>query len=243
MIRLLLVEGERGSGKTSALREAARLARTAGLRVAGLLTEQERDEAGMPLQSRLVDLAGGESRLLALRGGKLGGPSWPPAGRGPAGLAPFSFSEEAFAWGLARLEAALDAAQAEAGGLGGEEAPLRLLILDEVGPVELELGLGFAPFLTRLEAAVQADRGAGRGGGGAKAYGSLAAEPASNAAPGASPGTAADSRRGPLVALAVRSSLRGRLAERLAKAGAVPALLAIGDAVRAEAPRKILGLL
>ena len=137
---IAILAGERGAGKTSACRSAALLAAEAGLTVGGLLSPSIRDEAGRPVEIEVEELATGERRLLASRSLALEGPrlaARPAAGDrsdDPA-LPPFRFSEACLAW-------ALDLLRRDSGS--------ELLILDEVGPLELELGAGFRPFLDEL---------------------------------------------------------------------------------------------
>lgn len=134
---ILVLSGERGAGKTSACREAARLAAERGLSVGGVLCPSRRDGAGMALEIEVESAATGERRALASRERELGGPRWPPGGdRG------FSFSEEGFAWALAILRADL--------GLAGRRGGTDLLVIDEIGPVELVLRAGFRPFLDEM---------------------------------------------------------------------------------------------
>jgi nucleoside-triphosphatase THEP1 len=117
----IILAGERGGGKTSACREAARLATLAGLSVGGVISPSRRDSQGRPLEIEVESLSTGERAPLASRSG-------------PA-TAPFDFSEEGFAWSLALLRA---------------ESDSDLLVVDEVGPLELETGSGFRPFLDEL---------------------------------------------------------------------------------------------
>lgn len=134
---VLILSGERGAGKTTACREAARLARDRGLSVGGVLCPSRRDAAGLPVEIEAESLTTSERRLLASRERELGGPRWPPSDSLRSGMRPFSFSDECFAWalGLLRFEA---------------EAGTSFLLLDEIGPVELVLGRGFRPFLDSL---------------------------------------------------------------------------------------------
>lgn len=116
--------GPRGSGKTSLALEVFRLAGVAGLSAGGLVTVGGRRPDGRPSGLSTLDLRSGESRPLA----------WRPEGAPEAALV---FSAEAFAWGIGRF---LDAA-----GLSPS-----LLILDEIGPLELHGRGGWAPLLPRL---------------------------------------------------------------------------------------------
>jgi nucleoside-triphosphatase THEP1 len=74
-----------------------------------------------------VDAASGERRLLARTDRTLGGPE----------VGPYSFDEGALAWSVAVVEAALAA---------------DLLVVDEIGKLELWRGVGLAPVLPRLAA-------------------------------------------------------------------------------------------
>jgi hypothetical protein len=132
---VLVLAGARGEGKTSACREAAALAAEAGLSVGGIVCPSRRDGSGRPLEIEAESLRSGERRLLASRDG---------------GLQPFSFSEGCFAWALALLRA---------------EAASDLLVLDEIGPLELVLGGGFSPFLDELGPAPDAPRADASEGG------------------------------------------------------------------------------
>lgn len=121
-----LLTGERGVGKSTVCLRVAELARAAGLPVAGIVSSC-RD----PLRNLLdaVDLLSLQRWPLASTVEPLGGPA---VGR-------FSFS----AAGLARALAALEQAAA---------SDAALLVVDEVGPLELSRREGFYPFLERLRA-------------------------------------------------------------------------------------------
>jgi nucleoside-triphosphatase THEP1 len=137
---ILVLSGDCGAGKTTACREATRIAAGRGLSVGGVLCPSRRDSTGAPVEIEVEALATGERRLLASRERDLGGARWPPeAGRG------FSFSADCFAWALGILDEDLD---------GGTD----LLILDEIGPLELVLHAGFWLFLEKLES-VESRRG------------------------------------------------------------------------------------
>lgn len=145
----LILSGERGLGKTSLVLGLASLLRTAGLSVGGVASPSERGEDGIPREISLVDLRSGERRALASRSRDLGGPALAGRRWSPESLAdppPFTFSRETLAWGAATLRREIEAAPA-------------LLVLDEVGPLELERGSGFRPVLDELVLA------AGRSGG------------------------------------------------------------------------------
>jgi nucleoside-triphosphatase THEP1 len=109
--RLLVLTGAPGSGKTTRCRELAETARAAGLLVRGLAATVEPGEGGA--ERWLEDLGSGERRLL--------GRQAPPevvAGGGPQ----WQLNDAALAWSNAILS---------------DAGPSDLLIVDEVGPVEL----------------------------------------------------------------------------------------------------------
>jgi len=69
----------------------------------------------------------GEQRLLARTDGDLGGPR----------TSRYSFDADVFSWVIGRLRAAISQG-------------CDLLIVDEIGPLELEQGMGLAPILSDL---------------------------------------------------------------------------------------------
>ncbi|MCL6430793.1 MAG: DUF2478 domain-containing protein, partial [Anaerolineae bacterium] len=122
-----LLVGETGAGKTTVCTRLAGWALAQGWRVGGIITRPLCDASGRRTVLLAGDLWTGEERLLASLERDLGGPR---CGR-------HSFAAEAFAWACRAVLAALT---------GGAD----LIILDEVGPLELEAGVGFAPVLDAL---------------------------------------------------------------------------------------------
>ena len=122
MVTLLI--GDIGSGKTTLCLRLARAAQAQGLRVAGILTLP-----GPSGKEELwaLDLESGERRPLA---GRALRPGTERRGR-------YHFDEATFDWAM----------QAVRRGLAQRAA---LLIVDEIGPLELEQSLGFAPLLAEL---------------------------------------------------------------------------------------------
>jgi nucleoside-triphosphatase THEP1 len=120
---VLFVTGARGSGKSSACTSAAGILKARGYPCSGILCSSLRTAEGRPYSILARDLLGGSTRLLAER----------PA----EGLSGFAFSQEGFAWANGILREAAE----------GWSFPL---FLDEVGPLELQSGGGYMPFLSWL---------------------------------------------------------------------------------------------
>lgn len=135
---ILVVSGNRGAGKTTLILCLDREPASAGLRVGGIASPQERGRDGRPLAIDALDLGTGERRRLATRGtASPGGPPEEGEGR-PAH--PLSFSDGTFAWAEERFR---EAARGD----------FDLVALDEIGPIEMDEGRGFFP-LVGLAAAV-----------------------------------------------------------------------------------------
>jgi len=118
---LILITGAVGIGKSTVCQRLVMLWRERGGVPGGVLTRTAGRERS------IVDVVTGEERLLAAEGVELAGPRW---GR-------FSFSQETLDWGNEVMR------QAVAG-------PADLVLLDEVGPLELAAGSGFLPALKIL---------------------------------------------------------------------------------------------
>ena len=125
----VLLTGQRQVGKTTVCKQAAELARGLGYGPAGVLTPALLDKDGFPVARHALMVSDGEQRLLAWADGDLGGPS---TGR-------YSFDANVFSWVVGRLRAAISQG-------------CDLLIVDEIGPLELERGRGLAPLLSDLSA-------------------------------------------------------------------------------------------
>jgi nucleoside-triphosphatase THEP1 len=125
--RIALLTGPVGAGKTTVAERVVGLARRQGLTTGGLLAPALKNACGQKAGIWGVDAASSERRLLARTDRDLGGPQ----------VGPYSFDEGALAWSLEVVETALEA---------------DLLVLDEMGKLELWRGLGLAPLLPRLAA-------------------------------------------------------------------------------------------
>jgi nucleoside-triphosphatase THEP1 len=110
---IVILSGERGVGKTTACRETVALAQANGYTCGGILTSTQPDG-----ELDVIDVSNSETRRLTLP------PNTEPAivqGR-------FRFAPETVGWGNIVL---------------AEATPCQLLVVDELGPLELERGGGW----------------------------------------------------------------------------------------------------
>jgi nucleoside-triphosphatase THEP1 len=126
MNEVLLLTGERGVGKTGVCQRVVREARERGLACAGVVSPAV-SEDGEKTGITLVDVASGEYRPLAVADDLRGEVRW----------GKYRFVPEALEWGAQVLEAA---------------TPCDLLVVDELGPLELEAGQGLFGALDALNA-------------------------------------------------------------------------------------------
>lgn len=127
-----LVSGEIGAGKTTICQKVVDSARTRGFTCGGLLTPAL-IEHGRKVGIGGVDLLSGERKVMARIDRDLGGPC----------VGCYHFTTDAFAWANAIIASAV-------------EASCDLLVVDEVGPLELVQGGGLTPALDLLGAAPRA---------------------------------------------------------------------------------------
>lgn len=129
---LILVTGEHGSGKTTWCLELAREARSAGMEPAGLVSPAV-FEQGVKTGIDLIQIATGERRhLAAIR-------RHAPSDSGVRPDSPrrhWSFDPETLAWGNQVMKAL---------------QPGKLLILDELGPLELLENSGFTAGIEQIQ--------------------------------------------------------------------------------------------
>ncbi len=126
--RLGLLVGEIGAGKTTAAGRVAGLVLRRGWTCGGLLAPAMHDACGQKIGIWGLDVAGGERRPLARTDRDLGGPA----------VGDYSFDGTALDWAVGVIESALGRCD--------------LLIVDEIGKLELWQGIGLAPILPRLAA-------------------------------------------------------------------------------------------
>jgi nucleoside-triphosphatase THEP1 len=120
-----VLTGERGAGKSVLCKRVADEAGRRGLSVAGLVTERLDDAPGSP--RRVIDLASGESRLFG---------SQRAAAAGTDPLTPgWDYDQGMFDWANQVLS---------------RSTPCDLLIVDEVGPLELKGSRGWVKALEAL---------------------------------------------------------------------------------------------
>jgi nucleoside-triphosphatase THEP1 len=132
-VQLGLLTGPVGVGKTTVAERVVGLARRQGLLCGGLLAPAMMNACGQKAGIWGVNISGGERRILARTDRALDGPA----------VGPYSFDEAALAWATGVVDSAIGTCE--------------LLVVDEIGKLELERGLGLAPILPRL-AAGQAPR-------------------------------------------------------------------------------------
>ncbi len=128
-VRIGLLAGRVGVGKTTIAERVVGLARRQGVACGGFLTPAMMNRCGQKVGIWGVDARTGERRIMARTERDLGGPS----------VGPYSFDADALDWALAILDR--------------EVAACDLLVVDEIGKLELWKGTGLAPILPRLASA------------------------------------------------------------------------------------------
>lgn len=131
--RIGLLTGPVGVGKTTVAERVVGLARRQGLACGGVLAPAMINSCGQKVGIWGVELGTGERRILARTDRDLGGPS----------IGPYSFDAAVLGWTVGAVMRSMGACD--------------LLVVDEIGKLELWHGTGLAPVLSRL-AAGEVDR-------------------------------------------------------------------------------------
>jgi nucleoside-triphosphatase len=126
--RIGLLTGPVGVGKTTVAERVVGLALRQGIVCGGLLAPAMVNSCGQKAGIWGVDIGTGERRVLARIDRDLGGPS----------IGSYSFDATALDWAVGVLDGAIGACD--------------LLIVDEIGKLELWRGIGLAPVLAPLSA-------------------------------------------------------------------------------------------
>jgi nucleoside-triphosphatase THEP1 len=130
MTRLVLLSAPRGAGKTTACQQFVALAREAGMRLGGILAPARLDHNANKVGIVALDVFTGEQRLLASI----------EVDERLRTIGCYRFEDQTLDWALGQVMHAL-------------EAPIDVVIVDEIGPLELLKLAGFAPVLGALPAA------------------------------------------------------------------------------------------
>ena len=128
---IALVTGEIGCGKTTACRRAIDLLRARGVPVSGILSPARFDINGNKIGIDALDVATGERWPLA---------DVVPGGRTTIGR--YTFDAQTMDWAIGRLQEAVAVPRR-----AGDRC---VLVLDEIGPLELKRQGGFAALLDPL---------------------------------------------------------------------------------------------
>jgi nucleoside-triphosphatase THEP1 len=127
MMHIILLSAPRRSGKTTACQSFIDRARRAGLRIGGILAPARHDQAGHKVGIDVHCLLTGETRIL--------GTIVPIAKRRTVGH--YQFDETTMQWAVEQVLHAL-------------QTPIDVVVIDEIGPLELLQRHGFAPALDCL---------------------------------------------------------------------------------------------
>lgn len=130
---LVLLTGEPGVGKTWVCQTVVDMARHRGLRVAGLVSQSHELASGRVVQT-VVNLRTGDRRRLA---DLVGAEDGDPIGGGVAGRFSWKFVGDSIRWGRHELDRCV-----------GRD--LDLLVIDQIGPLELVAGSGWVNALATV---------------------------------------------------------------------------------------------
>jgi len=135
-----VVTGRVQIGKTTVCRAVIDLARKRGYCVRGILTPPVLDKTGARLGVEVLDLSNGERRLLARVCSPDAGPAFDPPGDWPR-IGSHCFDPASLQWGADAV--------ARAVAVGCD-----LLVIDEIGRLELEQNTGYVGLLDLLATSV-----------------------------------------------------------------------------------------
>lgn len=138
---MLIITGERGIGKTTLLETTVDTTAAVHTEVRGLLSTRSPEGSIV-----LKDIARGEGRVLAVRRNRDDGDTETTGISNALRIGPYTFDERTFSWGREILQAHIAVEKTE-------KYSLRPVILDEIGPLEIHRGVGFASVLPELIAA------------------------------------------------------------------------------------------
>ncbi|UCB46486.1 MAG: hypothetical protein JSV25_03415 [Spirochaetota bacterium] len=134
--KLIILTGHTGIGKSSICRRVCALASEKGYRISGILSPPLYDDSGLKVGFLAEKISDGEKWELARNDNN-------PSAKGPV-WGQYTFSEKGFRKAVRALKQ----------GLSGK---FDLIVLDEVGPLELLQGKGFRPFMDLLVKENQTD--------------------------------------------------------------------------------------
>lgn len=126
---IVLLSGDRGVGKSTVCQKFVEWVRRRGKTVGGVVAPARHDELGRKTGIDLMDVSTGETRGLASTEDDLEGPK----------VGPYSMDARVLQWGLAAI---LEAIQSQKD----------VVLMDEIGPLELVEGGGLAAALPALRA-------------------------------------------------------------------------------------------
>lgn len=135
----MLLTGESGAGKSTACARLVEMAFAKGMSVGGIVAPAVYDHARAEIGIEVVHARSAERRLLATKPSR----SDAVSADGQASIAQgvYRFDESALGWSVTRVVQDLASC-------------LDLVVIDEIGPLELEQGLGYRPALDVLGSAV-----------------------------------------------------------------------------------------
>ncbi len=133
-MKIFLISGPRGSGKTSFCNALVKTAKERGILCRGCIEISQRDENGIPYRISLCDVSNGETFLAASR----------PIGKRDVA---FEFSSDAFSYIRESYIQAIKLDAISQHAHYGLDKKGEICLIDEIGPLELENSGGHLCFL------------------------------------------------------------------------------------------------